>query len=131
MVGKHSSEQYGGWNRMLRGSILNCNHETEKSVMRCLPSKPTLSDILPPASLHLLKVSQCLQTTPPAGNKVCKYVSLWGTFLIQTTTHSMPVFSRANHRNLSSTVDRFSHSQRDKYKFIRVLKMVPVNFWLP
>lgn len=47
-------------------------------------SKPSLSDLLPPAKLHLLKVPQVSKIAPPAGCPVFKHMSLGGTFPVQT-----------------------------------------------
>lgn len=48
-------------------------------------SNPAPSEVLPPARLYLLKVPSFLPTSPLTGDQVFKYMSLSGTFLIQTT----------------------------------------------
>jgi hypothetical protein len=47
------------------------------------PSKPTPSE-----RIHLLKVPKPPQIEPPTGDQVLKHMGFWGTFLIQTPTHS-------------------------------------------
>lgn len=49
-------------------------------------SRPALSDSLPPALLHLLKVPQPFSTSPPAEDQVFKHWSLWGTSTLNHNT---------------------------------------------
>lgn len=49
-------------------------------------SKLTPIDILPSAKQVLWKVPEPSQTMPPAGKQGLKYMSLWETVVIQTTT---------------------------------------------
>lgn len=47
--------------------------------------RPVMWRSLNPAAVHLLKLPQCLQTGPPAGDQAVKHVSLLGTFNPQAT----------------------------------------------
>lgn len=48
-------------------------------------SRPAPSDPLPSVSLHLITVSQPLETAPPVDDQGFIYINLWGTVLIPTT----------------------------------------------
>lgn len=56
------------------------------------------SKVLLPASLHVLKVLQPPQRVPLTGTN--KYMTLWGTFLIQTTTVPLSLLGKSASKSL-------------------------------
>lgn len=73
----------GSRNRKLRAHILNHTSTKNRDQLEVRGffkfPKPTCSDMLPSANPYCYFVN-LLQTKPPSGKQVVKYISLWGTF---------------------------------------------------
>lgn len=74
--------KYGSKNKTLRDHTFNHTEKVESQGSKF--STPTLSDILPPAGLHLRRSHNLPSPEPPTGDQVLRYLSLWGVFSFPT-----------------------------------------------
>lgn len=84
----HEQGGEGEWGRERRRKKEG-RREGEYEWIKRIAARPSPSDVLPPARVHLLKFPLSFQTEPPTGNQVFRYMRLWGggiSFLTQTTT---------------------------------------------
>lgn len=79
----------GGWSNQLKTHFFNGKQEAERteSVIRLnSQSLSPTTKVLPPARPRLTKVPQLSQTRPTTRDPELKFMTLWKTFFIQTTT---------------------------------------------
>lgn len=79
-----ASSRLGSQSRMPRVHLKRQREQTGSRVRMQL-SNPASNNVLPPVRSHHLNLLHP-QTAPPIGKQVFKYLRLWDTLLIQTTT---------------------------------------------
>lgn len=92
------SKQFHGGRSMQLGPFISHlygrgSREWPESRTELSTLKPYLQHLLPPTSLHLLRVPQFSQTVAPAEIQVFKYRSSWVTFHIQNTTQGKQFYA--------------------------------------